>query len=135
MKKILALSFLFLLLSFSFASQAQAAGLVPCGGTGEKSCEFCDIFIMVNNILDFLLLPPDGIVFVLAVLMMIIGGVMFFFGGAKADMLTRAKGIITSVVVGLVIIMSAWVIINTILNNIGVIEGSSILRWYDIRCQ
>ena len=135
MKKILLTSFLFLFVFSLIPSQAQAdlLPLVQCGGYGQDACEFCDFFVMINRIVKFVmfnLVPP------IAVLMLIVGGVMFFFGGAKPDMLIRAKGVITSVLIGLVIIFCAWVIVNTIIQKIGIVDqGSSIWLWYDIGCQ
>lgn len=128
MKKILAAILLF---SFLWIGQIQAAGLVPCGGTGEAPCTFCHFFVMINGIVRFIITVAVPLV---ATLMLVVGGVMFFFGGAKPDMLSQAKGVITSVVIGLVIIFAAWVIVNTVLINLGIVEGSSLLRWYDIGC-
>jgi len=128
MKKILFIVFVFL---FLVMGQVQADGLVPCGGPGD-ACEFCDFFVMINNIVRFVfinLIPP------IAILMLVIGGIMFFFGGAKPDMLIQAKGVITSVVIGLVIIFCAWVIVNTIISQIGIVNAPSVLQWYDIKCQ
>ena len=71
---------------------------------------------------------------VIAVLMLIIGGVMFFFAGASPNILGRAKGIITSVIIGLVLIFAAWVIVNTILTKSGIVESPSLLNWYKIEC-
>ena len=134
-RKILLISFLFLLAFSLMPLQAQAVPLVTCGLTPNDPCEFCDIFVMVNGILKFLLLPPTGIVFIIATLLLTAGGVLFFFGGAKPEMLTRAKGIITSVVIGLVVIFTAWILINTIITKTGIVQSPDILRWYKIDCQ
>jgi len=110
---------------------AQAAGLVPCGGHGEPDCTFCHLFVMINNIVQFIIFR---LVPVVAVLMLVIGGTIFFFAGAKPDLLMHAKGIITSTIIGLVIVFSAWVIVNTILTKLGIIDTPSILEWYNINC-
>lgn len=128
-KKIFLISFLFL---FLIISQAQAAGLVPCGGYGEEACTFCDFFVLINNIIKFVM---TRIVPVIAVLMLVIGGVFFFFAGASPNALNTAKGIITSVVIGLVIIFCAWVIVNTVITKIGIVESPSLLQWYKIDCK
>jgi len=130
MKKIFLIS-LFLLVFSLVPLQTQAAGLVPCGNTPDDPCTFCDFFVMINNIIQFVM---TRIVPVVAVLMLVIGGVMFFFGGAKPDMLIQAKGIITSVVIGLVIIFCAWVIVNTVLTKTGIVKSPSLLNWYKIEC-
>lgn len=136
MKRILLINFLFLFL-FLVASPVLAGGtncptegLVPCGTT-DCPCEFCDFFVMLNRIVKFVMF---ALVPAVAVLMLIVGGIMFFFGGAKPDTLIRAKGIITSVIIGLVIIFCAWVVVNTVLNMSGLIESENLLKWYDINC-
>jgi hypothetical protein len=113
MRKILLVIFVFLFLSLG---QAQAAGLVPCGGPGEKACNIGCFFEMIDNILDLVIFRLAPIV---AALMLAIGGVMFFFAGGSPGNLTKAKAIITSTVVGLVIIFAAFLIVGTILSMIG----------------
>jgi len=130
MKKLFLITFLFLFLFLVFG-QVQAAGLVPCGGLGEEACQFCHFFVMFNNVVRFVMFT---LVPVVAVLMLVIGGIMFFFAGAKPSILIRARGIITSVVIGLVIIFSAWVIVNTILVQSGIVDSPSLLQWWQIDC-
>jgi hypothetical protein len=113
MKKIL---FAALLLSFLIGGQIQAAGLVPCGGPGENACSFCHIFVMLNNIVQFVIIK---IVPAVAILMMAVGGIMFFFAGGSSSMLSQAKGIITATIIGLVIIFAAFMLVGTILSMIG----------------
>ena len=127
-KKILIIT---LVLSYLIPLQTQAAGLVPCGGEGEEPCQLCHIFIMANNVLGQLF---TWVVPTIAVLMLVIGGVMLLFAGARPNMLAQAKGVITSVVIGLLIIFAAWVIVNTILNTSGIVDSPSILQWYEISC-
>ena len=127
-KKILIITLVF---SYLIPLQTQAAGLVPCGGEGEDPCQLCHVFVMANNILGQLF---TWVVPTIAVLMLVIGGVMFLFAGARPNMMAQAKGIITSVVVGLLIIFSAWVIVNTVLKTSGIVESPSIIEWYKISC-
>lgn len=133
MKKLFLFIFLatFLLLSFN---QVQAAGLVPCGGEGELACRFCDFFVMIERIVDFFLfklVPP------IAIFMIVIGGVMFFFASGNQALLATAKKTLTSVVIGLLIIYSAWMLIGLFLSVIGVANtsfGDAIKDWFNINC-
>jgi len=132
MARIFLLSSLFLVFLFLPLYQTQAA-LVPCGpGTEKTTCEFCDLFVLTNGIIKFILLK---IVPTVAVLMLIIGGTLFLLAGAKPAYLEQAKGIITSVVIGLLIIFAAWVIVNTVFDRIGVIELGQGWHWYNIQCK
>ncbi len=128
MKKSLTLIVPFLLLTVSVA---EAAGLVPCGGYGEPPCSFCHFFVLINNMVRFIMFR---LVPVVASLMLVFGGVMLFFAGANPEMLTKAKRAITSTVIGLVIVFGAWVVVNTVLTRTGIIDTPSILEWYNIDC-
>ena len=109
-------------------------GLVPCGGN-LPPCQFCHLFVMLDGIIDFILFkiaPP------LAVLMLVIGGVMFFFSGGSPATLTKAKSLITSVVIGLAIIYGAWMIIDLFLTLPGFIDAGKFgwdpSKWFQINC-
>ena len=100
-------------------------------------CQFCHFFVMFKEIIDFLLFK---LVFPLAVLMIAIAGIMyiggifeFIPGGIKT--ITQAKAILSSVVIGLLIIFSAWIIINLFFHIIGVAEWTGLgERWWVINC-
>ena len=129
-KKIFPLVFLFLLL-LPFLATANNGGLLPCGpGTGKEKCELCDIFVLITNILDFIMLY---VVPSIAALMFVVGGVWFYFSGVSPEQKRRAQEVVKSVVIGVVIILSAWIVVNTILERSGIIEMNG-WKWYDIEC-
>jgi hypothetical protein len=115
----------------------MAKGLVPCGdiAAGEPPCQFCHLFVMFDRIIDFLLtkiVPP------LAVLMLVIGGLMFMIayfteaeapvptnGAAGPSLLNRAKKLINSVIIGLVIIYGAWLVIGLFFQVIGLADWTA----------
>lgn len=118
-------------------------GLVPCGkivhiggtivdgkcsGGYEKviHCQFCHFFVMLDGIVDFVLIniiPP------LAVLMIVIAGIMFYLGGAKPDLLTRARKLINGVVIGLFLIYGSYMIIGIFLSVLGAAEWTGLANW------
>ncbi|OGZ20339.1 MAG: hypothetical protein A2654_00265 [Candidatus Nealsonbacteria bacterium RIFCSPHIGHO2_01_FULL_43_31] len=118
MKKIILAVFLFLFLA---AAQAQAAGLVPCGGAGEESCSFCDFFKLISNVFNLAI----KIAITIATLMLVIGGGMLLFAGADPGMLTKAKSLIKSTVIGLIVIFTAFMVVGVILNAIGLATWSA----------
>jgi hypothetical protein len=164
MKKIFLIIFLGILL-FPFISSAGSyiadhtdvcyEGLVPCGKEVQVGgswvegkciggtptfirCQFCHFFVMLDEIIDFVLfkiVPP------LAILMLVIGGVMFilgyFAGGGEGEpkMFNQGKKLITSVFIGLIIIFAAWIIINLFFQFIGVAEWTGLQQgWFKIDC-
>lgn len=137
MKKIFLISFLFLII---FSPGLTYAGVVPCGlseddplqaGDQTKQCEFCNIFVLSNNILRWIF---SWVVPTVTVLMLIVGGALFLFAGAKADLFNKAKGVITAAVIGLLIIFSAWVIVSAVFDKIGVVELGQGWPWYNPEC-
>ena len=119
-----------------------AAGLVPCGGADEPSCRLCHFFVLFDNIVKFLLLPPPaggGIVPGIAALMIAIGGFMYIFAyaggtGKGPEVLSTAKRLFTAVAIGLLIIYGAWIIVNTFFMFIGVQEWTGLEEWWKIDC-
>jgi len=121
----------FLGLFFLIFNSVQAAGLVPCGGPGEDVCTLCHFFVMLDNIIDFLLFR---VVPVLGALMIAIGGVMYIISQGKPEMLSRVKSLFTAIIIGLVIIYGAWLIVNLFLTTIGVAEWTGLGTWWEISC-
>ena len=126
---------LFIIVSLSLAGliishYALAAGLVPCGGPGEHPCTLCDFFVLLNNIVDFLLfklVPP------IALLLLIIGGAMFLVSTGNPNTVSQGRAIVTSVVIGLVIIYGAYFFIGLILQSIGLSRWTRDIyhNWWD----
>ncbi len=117
----------------------SGAGLVPCGGEGEDPCQLCHLFEMVKNIIDFLLLPPSGLLFVIGTLLFIIAGMMYIvaklFAPDNIGMLSQADKVMTSVVIGLVIVFGAWIFVNTFFTVIGVAEWTGLDEgWWTVSC-
>lgn len=120
------------------------SGLVPCGGYvfdaygnawREHKCQLCHLFVMLDAIIDFALfrvLPP------IAALMLVFGGVIFFATAENPQTVEKAKKLLISVGLGLVVIYGAWVIITLFFTSIGVmglnigIENPS--HWANVNC-
>jgi len=128
-QNLLIITFLALLFFSLVPVQAALEPLVPCGpGTAKPKCELCDFFVLLNNVINFFLLR---IVLPVATLILVIGGLMFmiaYFGGAEMlpggvkggpALLSQAKRVITSVVIGLILIFAAWLILGSFFQVIG----------------
>jgi hypothetical protein len=114
-------------------------GLVPCGKNCDdpctKSCEccpctLCHLFVLFKKIVDFLTL---NIIFPLAVLMIVVGGVMFLTVGGDPGRIGSAKKILTATVIGLVIILAAWLIVDTVITFLTP-ANSPFQSWETIDC-
>jgi hypothetical protein len=123
------------ILSFTFGLMPKAAQaqLVPCGGSGQPDCELCHIFVLFDNIVKFILqsvVPP------VAGLMLIIAGIMFFAAAGDSAKTNKAKSIITSVVIGLLIVYGAYLLVSLFFMSIGVSEWAGFLPsgWFIYPC-
>jgi len=120
-----------------YGGTVEYEGLVPCGksekGPNEtegvtKPCQLCHLFVMLDGIIDFVLID---ILPWIVILMILIAGVMFYFAGGNPNLLLQAKKLITSVVIGLIIILCAYLIIGTILTILGVQHWTTLDQWAD----
>ena len=140
LKNLLTLLVLTVLFFYLMPIQVQA-GLVPCGASQDdlttpnineaEPCELCHIFVLFDNIVKFVLqklVPP------IAALMLVIGGVMFFGAAGDPAKLGKAKGLLTSVAIGLVIIYGAYLIISLFFLIIGVNEWTGLQNWFEYPC-
>ncbi|MFA5742406.1 MAG: hypothetical protein WCX77_02735 [Candidatus Paceibacterota bacterium] len=110
--------------------EALAAGIVPCGGT---DCTLCDLFKMVENIVNqiFYYLVPS-----IAVLLVVYGGFLLITarGDGNSENVKKAKAALTAVAVGLLIIYGSYIAVNEILRAVGV-KTVWQQGWYQIDCQ
>ena len=106
-------------------------GLVPCG-TPCCPCQLCHLFVLLDSIVDFVLFK---IILPLATLLLVIGGILFIFNAENPENVTKGKAILTSTVIGLIIIFAAWLIINSFVMLIGVSEWTGLREgWFQIEC-
>ncbi len=102
-------------------SAAQNKGLVPiCNGIGRNGqpasgplyCTPCDLYQLVQNIINFLiqLSVPIGI------LLLAYAGILLFSANGDPSKITKARRIFSSAVIGLGIALSAWLLVQTFVN-------------------
>jgi hypothetical protein len=112
--KIFILTLFFLILIFSIFSfvQAQDTGLVPC----TVNCGFNEFLTLINKVTNFFLvylaIPVIAVMFAYA-------GFELAISSGDTEKKTKAKKIFFNVIIGLVLVASSWVIINTILKTVG----------------
>ena len=119
--------FLILLLPvFSAVAYDPLKGLIPCSNTTEVKegsatpkgeCDFYAFMKLVDNVIKFLLyymaVPIAAIMFAYA------GFLMVTAGEEAASARTKAKGIFTNALFGLVLAAACWLIVKAILDILG----------------
>jgi hypothetical protein len=146
---------LFILVLFSLLTPALAfatdvpQGLVSCGNDinhngildpGE-TCQLCDLFQIVNNLINWVLLV---IIPIVAPIFLVIGGIYLLIARGDPGMFTRGKDILQAAIVGLIIIYTAWVLLSTVLTFLGISSWTGLSDdpstldvvegWWHIKC-
>ncbi|MFA5392570.1 MAG: pilin [Candidatus Paceibacterota bacterium] len=129
MKKLFVFVILFVLFIPVITS---AAGLVPCGGPEEDECSACDLLILFQNVLKKAL----EIAFLIVIGSIVYGGFRWIFSGGNEASIKTGQKIITNAIIGFVIILCAWLIVNTVFWVIKQMGGTEKYtgNWFHIDC-
>ena len=135
MKKIIIFT---LLLSFwivpSDVVLAQASNFVPCDGV---DCSACDFVTMANVIIKWFF----GIVFLIFAILMAKAGFGLVTSGGSQSALESAKSMFQNAIIGLLIVMAGWLIVDILMRNL--VKGDGDLGatfngfgpWAEVQCQ
>ncbi|MBI5816860.1 MAG: hypothetical protein HZB09_00325 [Candidatus Yonathbacteria bacterium] len=105
---------LFLLVLFAiFIPSYVFADLVPCNGA---DCDFNDFIDLINNVINFLMFK---FAVPLAAISFAIAGVMILTAGGNTGQVEKAKEIFWNVLIGLIVALAAWLVVNAILVGLG----------------
>ncbi len=99
-----------------FAAAPAHAQIVPaeCRSPSNiaTTCTICHIAVLVINLTTFLM---KNIAFPAAVLLITIGGLTLLTAGPSEGRRTTGKKIITTTIVGLIIVLVAWIGVDTVI--------------------
>lgn len=124
--------FVFILLCSVFLplEPVSAQGFVPCDGV---DCNACHLVEMGNTILVWLI----GVMFVVFAVILAIAGWGLVTSGGNQTALSDAKSKFTNALIGLFIVLSAWLLVDTIMRGLlesgdGTITGYGL--WSQVEC-
>ncbi|OIO51619.1 MAG: hypothetical protein AUJ11_01690 [Parcubacteria group bacterium CG1_02_44_65] len=111
-KNFLPVIFLFLIL---FPLTNIFAADLPSGGFDNplKANDFTEIFVSIANWIA-------GIVATVAVLLIVIAGLQYIFSGGDLDRIQKAHKTIQWSLIGLIIVLMSWSLLNTVLSLLNV---------------
>ena len=136
MKKILGAGIFAIMLFIIGVSSASATVFDIWAGTGSGGatcnvggpCTFCDALKVISNIINSLMF----IVFPLAILMIVYGAIRLMMAGGSDEAVKTGKDAVTNAVIGIVIALASWIIINEVLH---ILTGRADFPWNQIQCQ
>lgn len=105
---------------------------IKCGRPGQRMCTLCDLIAGLNNIIKFIMRISIGV----GLLAFTAAGVMYAISLGETKQTDNAKGLMKNTGIGFVIIFSAWLIINTVIQSLGAYPnlGINITSWGDFEC-
>lgn len=116
-----------------------AAQIVPAecrfdgGNNPAQTCTICHLSVLISNLIDFLI---TRIAFPLGTLLIVVGGLAIMLSGPSESWLSWGKNILKTAVLGLVIVLVAWVLVDTTIKMLtgGVdhFEVSQLGPWHQI---
>jgi hypothetical protein len=110
--------------------QVSAQGLVPCDGI---ECNACHLVEMGNTILIWLI----GVMFVVFAGILAVAGWGLVTSAGNQTALSDAKSKFTNALIGLFIVLTAWLLVDTIMRGLlksgdGTITGYGL--WSEVEC-
>ena len=124
-------------ISFATAKIPFWGPLVPCAA---GTCRFCDLFTLGQNLISF---GITLVIIILAPIAIAIGGFLVITAGGSPDRLQKGKQTITFAIIGIIVALASFVVINTFMWAIGVttiqgvgtqtINGQS-WSWFNFSC-
>lgn len=107
--------------SFAFAAMGIPT-IVTCGNTGQAACTVCDLAKLAQNILD----AAIYLAVVLSAVLFAWAGFLYLTNVANTGQHERAIETFRNVVIGLVIIVAGWLVVDIVMRTF---VGASLLPW------
>jgi len=107
----------------------QCTGL-SLAGTTERLCTVCDLLVLIDNLVKFTatIAPLVAVIF-------IVWGSFIIITAGSTDRYAKGRDVIKFAVIGLAIVLAAWVIVSTVfLVLTGSYGGPLPLPWHRIQC-
>lgn len=101
---------------------ADAAGFLTCDGV---DCSFCNVVDMGNLIIKWLI----GVLFVIAALLLAVAGIKLVISAGNPGAHRDAKKMFTNVLIGFIIVLAAWLIVDTLMRGLLNGENGTIVGW------
>jgi hypothetical protein len=105
----------------------MAAPLVPCEGA---TCQTCDLIKLGNNIVEWLV----KIMATVCAIVVAVAGFKMVTAGGDSGAISEAREMITNVVVGFIMLLSAWLVIDTVMKMFLSDTVTQFGPWHQIEC-
>ena len=125
--------------AFAADAPASLSSLAQCSG---PDCSACNLVYLANGLIKWLI----GMAFLLFAVLFCIAGVRMVMSGGNSHTVEEAKGSFINAIIGLIIILAAWLIVDTLIRTLVGTPGhegqlttagsaSGWLYWSEVQCQ
>lgn len=121
-------AYIFSFLLFLAPVVTLAAGLVPCGGPGEETCQTCHFLQLIHNIVDWLVVVLTAV----TVLLIMYAGLRLVTSMGNVSAMTAARSLISNCLVGFAIVLAGWLMIDLVLKSLTKDQVYGV--WNEIQC-
>lgn len=118
-------------MNFNLLASLVPCGLGPANEAGFQACTVCDLFVLLQKVLNFLVITASS----LATLAVVYIAFLFLFSGGSSTKITEAKGKLWLVLWGIFWIFGSWLVLNTIINAVADQSKFPWKFWYQVDCQ
>lgn len=112
-----------------FPISASAERLVTCTGVGDGACDACALVAMMNNIIGWIM----AVAVIIAAMLFVYAGFQLVVSRGDVARRESAKAIFINTIGGLVLLLLAWVVVDTIMKVLLDRDGE-IGVWNEITC-
>jgi hypothetical protein len=107
-----------------------AADLVPCGTADEPAaCQACHVVQLTNNVVSWIVM----ILGIIAAILIVVAGARLVTSGGNVSAKEAAKSSMTNLLIGYLIVLSAWLVLDFGLKAL-LIEDGSFGVWNEVSC-
>lgn len=100
----------------------EPGGFVPCEG---QDCSFCDLVSMLQVIITWII----GIIFVIFAVLLVVAGFQLVTSGGNQSAQKNAKDKLINALIGIIIVLAAWLIVDTLMRAILPGDAGEIAGW------
>jgi hypothetical protein len=98
----------FILLLFPVVAFAQ--GIVPCGNSSQSPCTLCHLIVGIFNLITW----GRNILLIITIVGIFFAGILYMISSGS-KLAEQAKKLLTSSIVGFVLVLTAWLVVATIM--------------------
>lgn len=105
-----------------------AAGLVPCGGEGEPTCQSCHVLQLIQIVVNWLV----AMLTIITAIIISFAGLRLVTSFGNASAMLQAKSLINNCIIGFIIVLAGWLLIDLVMKSL--LNDQAYGVWNELQC-